>query len=313
MPVFVVENRLVGNKAYCILNEGIGKVLRFGAYSQEVIDRLDWIKDVLGPTIAKALQLTEEGINLNVLIARSITMGDEFHQRNIAASLNFLKEIAPLIIQTEIDEKQKYEVIKFLADTDQFFLNIMMATGKAIVDGARVDAKGTIVTTMTRNGVNFGVRVAQTEDQWHTAPVNTPKGLYFTGFTEADGNPDIGDSAITETVGVGAMAMVAAPGVTRFVGAGGFEDALETSNEMAKICFGHNPTFSIPTWDFQGTCLGIDIRKVVETGITPIINTGIAHKEAGVGQVGAGTVRAPLGCFENALTAYAKDLGIDVD
>ncbi|MFD2391768.1 bifunctional FdrA/YlbE family protein [Enterococcus gallinarum] len=313
MPVFVVENRLTGNRAYCILNEGIGKVLRFGAYSQEVIDRLDWIKDVLGPTIAKALQLTEEGINLNVLIARSITMGDEFHQRNIAASLNFLKEISPLIIQTDIPEDQKYEVIKFLADTDQFFLNIMMATGKAIVDGARSETKGTVVTTMTRNGVNFGIRIAETEDEWHIAPVNTPKGLYFTGFTEADGNPDIGDSAITETVGVGAMAMVAAPGVTRFVGAGGFEDALETSNEMAKICLGHNSTFSIPTWDFQGTCLGIDIRKVVETGITPVINTGIAHKEAGVGQVGAGTVRAPLGCFENALTAYAKKLGINVD
>ncbi len=313
MPVFVVENRLTGNRAYCILNEGIGKVLRFGAYSQEVIDRLDWIKDVLGPTIAKALQLTEEGINLNVLIARSITMGDEFHQRNIAASLNFLKEISPLIIQTDILEDQKYEVIKFLADTDQFFLNIMMATGKAIVDGARSETKGTVVTTMTRNGVNFGIRIAETEDEWHIAPVNTPKGLYFTGFTEADGNPDIGDSAITETVGVGAMAMVAAPGVTRFVGAGGFEDALETSNEMAKICLGHNSTFSIPTWDFQGTCLGIDIRKVVETGITPVINTGIAHKEAGVGQVGAGTVRAPLGCFENALIAYAKKLGIDVD
>ena len=272
MPVFVVENRLTGNRAYCILNEGIGKVLRFGAYSQEVIDRLDWIKDVLGPTIAKALQLTEEGINLNVLIARSITMGDEFHQRNIAASLNFLKEISPLIIQTDIPEDQKYEVIKFLADTDQFFLNIMMATGKAIVDGARSETKGTVVTTMTRNGVNFGIRIAETEDEWHIAPVNTPKGLYFTGFTEADGNPDIGDSAITETVGVGAMAMVAAPGVTRFVGAGGFEDALETSNEMAKICLGHNSTFSIPTWDFQGTCLGIDIRKVVETGITPVIN-----------------------------------------
>jgi succinyl-CoA synthetase alpha subunit len=254
MPVFVVENRLAGNRAYCILNEGIGKVLRFGAYSQEVIDRLDWIKDVLGPTIAKALKLTE-GINLNVLIARSITMGDEFHQRNIAASLNFLKEIAPLIIQTDISEEQKYEVIKFLADTDQFFLNIMMATGKAIVDGARSETKGTVVTTMTRNGVDFGIRIAETGDQWHTAPVNTPKGLYFTGFTEADGNPDIGDSAITETVGVGGMAMVAAPGVTRFVGAGGFEDALETSNEMAKICLGHNSTFSIPTWDFQGTCL----------------------------------------------------------
>lgn len=295
------------------MNEGIGKVLRFGAYSEEVVTRLQWMRDILGPTISQALQASEEGINLNVLIARSITMGDEFHQRNIAASLNFLKEISPLIIQLEISEEQKYEVIKFLADTDQFFLNIMMATGKAIVDSARKGTKGTIVTTMTRNGVNFGVRIAETEDQWYTAPVNTPKGLYFTGYTEEDGNPDIGDSAITETVGVGAMAMVAAPGVTRFVGAGGFQDALQISNEMASICVTHNPTFTIPTWDFQGSCLGIDIRKVVELGITPIINTGIAHKNAGVGQVGAGTVRAPLGCFEKALEAYAKNLGIEIE
>lgn len=313
MPVFVVENRLEGNQAYCILNEGIGKVLRFGAYSEEVITRLDWIKDTLAPTLAKALALTEEGLNLNVLIARSITMGDEFHQRNMAASLNFLKELAPLIIKTDAPESEKYEVIKFLADTDQFFLNVMMATGKAIVDGARKDTLGTVVTTMTRNGVDFGVRIAETGNDWHTAPVNTPKGLYFTGFTEEDGNPDVGDSAITETIGVGGMAMIAAPGVTRFVGAGGFDDALATSNEMAQICLGHNPTFTIPTWNFQGTCLGIDIRKVVETGITPVINTGIAHKEAGVGQVGAGTVRAPLGCFEKALEAYAEKLGIVVD
>jgi hypothetical protein len=252
-------------------------------------------------------------LNLNVLIARSITMGDEFHQRNIAASLNFLKEMAPLITTLDISEEEKYEVIKFLSDTDQFFLNIMMAASKAIVDGARKGTKGTVVTTMARNGVDFGVRIAETGDTWHIAPVNTPKGLYFTGFSEEDGNPDIGDSAITETIGVGGMAMVAAPGVTRFVGAGGFQDALDISNEMAKICITHNPTFTIPTWDFKGTCLGIDIRKVVETGITPLINTGIAHKEAGRGQVGAGTVRAPLGCFENALEAYAKELGIDVE
>lgn len=313
MPVVVVENRLDGTRAYCTMNEGIGKVLRFGAYSEEVITRLKWMRDVLGPTIAAALKKSEDGINLSVLIARSITMGDEFHQRNFAASLNFLKEIAPLIIELSIDDQKKYEVIKFLADTDQFFLNIMMATGKAIVDYARKDTKGTIVTTMTRNGVDFGVRIAQKGDEWFTAPVNTPKGLYFTGFTEEDGNPDIGDSAITETIGVGAMAMVAAPGVTRFVGAGGFQDALDISNEMATICEGHNATWSIPTWDFKGTCLGIDIRKVVETGVTPLINTGIANKKAGVGQVGAGTVRAPLACFEKALEAYAEDWGIHID
>jgi len=313
MPVLVVKNKLDDTVAYCIMNEGIGKVLRFGAYSQEVITRLCWMRDTLGPVLSKALQQKDGGLNLNVLIAKAITMGDEFHQRNIAASLNFLKEMAPLITQLDIDEKEKYSVIKFLADTDQFFLNVMMAAGKAIVDCARKVTNGTVVTTMARNGREFGVRISGMGDEWFTAPVNTPNGLYFTGYSEGDANPDIGDSAITETVGVGGMAMVAAPGVTRFVGAGGFQDALKVSNEMNEICIANNSNWSIPTWDFKGACLGIDVRKVVATGITPLINTGIAHKNAGVGQIGAGTVRAPLACFEKAILAYAKKLGIEVE
>ena len=311
MPLVVVENRVDGTVGYCTMNEGIGKVLRFGAYSEEVVNRLRWMRDVLGPVLSAALKLKEGGINLNVLVAKAITMGDEFHQRNIAASLCFLKEVAPLITHMEWDAKEKEEVIQFLADTDQFFLNIMMAMGKSIVDYVRKDHEGCVVTTMCRNGENFGVRISSLGDEWFTAPVNTPNGLYFTGFAPEDANPDIGDSAITETVGVGAMAMIAAPGVTRFVGAGGFEDALATSNEMEKICVTHNPAWTIPTWDFKGTCQAIDIRKVVATGITPLINTGIAHKKAGVGQIGAGTVRAPLGCFEKALEAYCASLGIE--
>ena len=311
MAVLKVVNLADDTVAYCTMNEGIGKVLRFGAYSQEVVDRLHWMADELGPVLAKALKLSDGGINLNVLMARAITQGDEFHQRNMAATLNFVKEMAPLIVQTDVDEDAKQRVIQFLCDTDQFFLNVMMATGKSIVDYVRKDQEGCIVSTMTRNGYEFGVRVSGLGDEWFTAPVNTPVGLYFTGFTEEDGCPDNGDSAICETVGVGGMAMVAAPGVTRFVGAGGFEDALNISNEMEKICVTHNPNWAIPTWDFKGACLGIDIRKVVATGITPLINTGIAHKKAGIGQVGAGTVRAPLACFEKALEAYCASLGIE--
>lgn len=309
-PVLVVENRSEGNEAYCIMNEGIGKVLRFGAYSEEVINRLKWMRDVLGPTISAALKLTTDGLNLNVMMARAITMGDEFHQRNIAASLIFLKEISPYIVQLDMDDKDRKDVIQFLADTDQFFLNIAMATGKAILDGARTIEEGTVVTAMSRNGKDFGIRISGMGNEWFTAPVNTPQGLFFTGYSQEDANPDIGDSAITETIGVGGMAMIAAPGVTRFVGAGGFHDALATSNEMMEICIDQNSNFTIPTWDFQGTCLGIDARKVVETGIEPVINTGIAHKNAGVGQVGAGTVRAPKECFEKALAAYAEKLGL---
>ncbi|MDQ7112787.1 DUF1116 domain-containing protein [Staphylococcus simulans] len=312
MPVLVVENRESGNEAYCQMNEGIGAVLRFGAYNETVVNRLHWMKDVLGPVLGKAARQMEDGLNVNVLIAKAIAMGDEFHQRNIAASLAFLKEVAPIISELEdVEPEKRTEVIQFLADTDQFFLNVAMATGKAMMDAAREIQHGTIVTAMCRNGENFGIRIAGMGDEWFTAPVNTPQGLYFTGYSSDDANPDIGDSAITETIGVGGMAMIAAPAVTRFVGSGGFADALATSDEMTEICIGENPNFSIPTWDFKGACLGIDARLVVEKGITPVINTGIAHKIAGFGQIGAGTVHPPIECFEKAITAYAEKLGFN--
>jgi hypothetical protein len=317
-PMVLVENEAdeseEGSRGLSIMNEGIGEVLRFGANSKNVINRLKWMRDVLGPVLGKAVRSFDEGMNLNVMIARSIGMGDEFHQRNIAASLVFLKEITPAIVALEdVSGQDKEEVIQFLADTDQFFLNLAMASGKAIVEYARKIKEGTIVTTMARNGENFGVRIAETGDEWYTAPVNTPDGLYFTGYSTEDANPDIGDSSITETVGLGGMAMIAAPGVTRFIGLSGLDDARRISEEMEKITVSNNSTWAIPNWDFKGAVAGIDIRKVVETGITPIINTGMAHKEAGVGQVGAGTVRASLGSFEAALVAYAKAVGIDVE
>jgi len=309
MPVFVVENTTDRNRAYCSLNEGIGKVLRFGAYCEEVIVRLRWIRDVLGPVLGKALRTYTCGLAVNPMIAKAIAMGDEFHQRNIAASLIFLKEVSPIIVKLDIKEDFKFQVIKFLADTDQFFLNIIMATAKAVMDGARTIKQGTIVTAMSRNGENFGIRIAGMGDEWFTAPVNTPKGLYFAGYDGDMASPDMGDSSITETFGVGGMAMIAAPAVTRFVGTGGFEDALEISNRMREIVIDQNPNFIIPTWNFQGTCLGIDARKVVELGITPVINTGIANKKAGLGQIGAGTVHPPIECFEKAVLAYANKLG----
>ena len=312
MAVFVVENETDGHRAYCTMNEGIGKVLRFGAYSEEVVNRLRWMRDVLGPVLGRALRSMDNGLALNPLIAKAVAMGDEFHQRNIAASLAFLKEVAPIITKMDdLDDKDRYDVIKFLADTDQFFLNIMMATGKAVMDSARDGTDGTIVTAMCRNGYEFGIRIAGMGDEWFTGPVNTPQGLYFTGYDAEDACPDMGDSAITETFGVGGMAMIAAPAVTRFVGAGGYEDALRTSNEMMEISIDRNPNFTVPTWNFQGICLGIDARLVVEKGITPVINTGIAHKIAGYGQVGAGTVHPPIEAFEKAVVAYAKKLGFE--
>lgn len=310
MPVLVVRNAEQGNYAYCNLNEGIGKVMRFGAYEGEVQTRLAWMRDVLAPTLSHALARLPEGVDLTALMAQAITMGDEFHQRNIAASALLLKTLAGEIVACGIAEGDKEEVVRFLGRTDQFFLNVAMAYSKCVMDaGAKIQA-GSIVTAMTRNGRDFGIRVSGLGDRWFTAPVNTPVGLFFTGYSQDDANPDIGDSAITECLGVGGAAMIAAPGVTRFVGAGGFSEALAVSDEMREIYLDSNPLFQIPTWDFQGACLGLDVRRVVETGVTPVINTGIAHRKAGIGQVGAGTVRPPLGCFEQALEALAEKIGV---
>lgn len=311
MPVIVMENKVHGNFSYCNLNEGIGKVMRFGAYDEEVLNRHRWMIRTLGPVLSAALRTMPEGLDVTTLIAQAVTMGDEFHQRNIAASALLLRSLAVAVMKCGRPTEECQEVADFLARTDQFFLNVMMAYCKCVMDAGAVVGEGTIVTCMTRNGRDFGVRVAGTGKQWFTAPVNTPVGLFFTGYTQDDANPDIGDSAITETYGVGGASMVAAPGVTRFVGAGGFQDALRISDEMQEIYADSNPMLLIPGWDFQGAPMGLDIRRVVETGITPVINTGIAHKEAGIGQVGAGTVRAPLDCFVKAFEAAAEKLGLE--
>lgn len=305
MPVLVVKNAEQGNVAYCNLNEGIGKVMRFGAFEGEVQTRLAWMRDVLAPVLSAALKKKADGIDLTALMAQAITMGDEFHQRNIAASALLMKALAADIAAGDASREEKEAVLRFLERTDQFFLNVAMAHCKCVMDAGHAVGAGSIVTAMTRNGRDFGIRVAGLGNRWFTAPVNTPVGLFFTGYSQADANPDIGDSAITETFGIGGAAMIAAPGVTRFVGSGGFSDALEISEEMREIYVEANTTLQIPTWDFQGACIGLDVRRVVETGITPVINTGIAHRLPGIGQVGAGTVRPPLACFEQALEALA--------
>jgi hypothetical protein len=302
MPVLVVENRAHGNRGYCTLNEGIGKVLRFGAYGPEVLARLCWLRDVLGPTLGTAVRAAG-GIPLRPIVARALTMGDELHQRNVAASALLLREVAPWLAQVVRESGLLAEVLRFLGETEQFFLNVAMAYGKVATDAARTVQAGTVVTTMARNGVQFGIRMSGTGDRWFTAPVNTPDGMYFAGYSAADASPDMGDSAITETIGWGGVAMAAAPGVVSFVGAGGFEDALRITHEMAELCTATNPHFTVPTLG-HGLPVGIDALKVVELGITPLINTGIAHREAGIGQIGAGTVAAPLACFVQAVRAY---------
>lgn len=308
MSVYILENKTHGNKSYSNLNEGYGKVLRYGAYSDEVLDRLRWMEDVMAPVLAEAIQLSG-GIDIRALLAESLHMGDEGHNRNKAGSVLFTKNLAPFVVEAAKDSEVASEVIRTLGENALSVLNPVMAACKAMVDVAHDIAESTIVSVMARNGTDFGIRVSGLGDRWFTAPVAIPQGLYFPGFTAEDSSGDIGDSTITETAGIGGFAMATAPAIVTFV-SGTPKDAMNATMEMYEICYSEHKYFTMPPLDFRGTPTGIDIRKVVEKGITPRVNTGIAHKDAGVGQVGAGLVRPPMEMFEEALVAFAEKYNI---
>jgi hypothetical protein len=303
MPVWIVVDREHGGRAYCNFNEGLGKVLRFGANSPEVLERLRWLAAVLAPALAAALE-NLGGVELKPLIAQALHMGDEVHNRNVAASSLLLKRLAPALLRTDTAPGDVAAVVEFIAGNDHFFLNLSMAACKAMLDAAADVPNSSMVTAMSRNGVDFGIRLSGTGEAWFTAPAPVVDGLFFPGYTAADAAPDLGDSAITETAGLGGFAMAAAPAIVQFVG-GTPQDAIANSDEMSHITLGRNGALTVPALDFAGTPAGIDARKVVDTGIAPIINTGIAHREAGIGQIGAGITRAPLACFAQAVIALA--------
>lgn len=302
MPVWIIENKAFGNLAYCTLNEGLGKVLRYGAYSEEVISRLKWMENILGPVLKETLELSGE-IDLKTMIAQIVQMGDEGHNRNKAGTSLLIRELAPYIVKTKFSDDIKFEVLKFIHSNDHFFLNLTMPAAKSALEPMADIPYSTLVYTMARNGTEFGIRVAGLGNRWFTAPAEIIDGLYFPGFTMEDANPDIGDSAITETSGIGGFAMATAIPIVQFVG-GTPEDALNYSRSMYEITETESNSYKIPILNFRGTPTGIDVKKVIETGILPIINTGIAHKDAGIGQVGAGLVHPPMKCFVDALEAF---------
>ena len=304
MPVWILQNKAFGNFAYCTLNEGLGKVLRFGAFSSEVIDRLNWMKNLLAPVLREAMEI-KGTIDLKTIIAQSLQMGDEGHNRNKAGTSLLFRELAPCIVKTKFSNDEKAEVLTFIDKNDHFFLNVSMPACKCSLDPLSDIPNSTVVYTMSRNGTQFGIRVSGTGDQWFTAPCQLVEGLYFPGFDEKDANPDIGDSCITETAGIGGFAMATAPAIVQFVG-GTPKDAINYTTSMYEITCEENNNFKIPNINFRGTPTGIDLRKVIETRILPVINTGIACNRAGVGQVGAGIVHPPMKCFEDALTSYIK-------
>ena len=306
MPVMIIKNEKYGNLAFCTLNEGLGKVLRYGAYGDDVTARLKWMEKTLYPVL-KAAVAASGPIDLKNMIAQALHMGDEVHNRNRAGTSLFYRAIAPFVIQTCEDRKDAADVLNFINGNDHFFLNLSMPACKACLDAAVGVKDSSIVVTMCRNGTDFGIRLAGTGRAWFTAPAEVPDALYFAGFTKADANPDIGDSAITETGGLGGFAIAAAPAIVQFVG-GTAADALRYSLSMYEITDDESRMYQIPALDFRGTPTGIDVRKVVEKNMVPVIDTGVAHKKPGIGQVGAGIVSAPMGPFQKAYDALAQAL-----
>ncbi|MEU5881790.1 DUF1116 domain-containing protein [Spirillospora sp. NPDC047279] len=303
MWMFVVKDAEHGGTAYCSLNEGLGKVLRYGAYGPEVVERLRWMGEVLGPVLREAVRL-HGPLDLTALMAQALQMGDELHNRNRAATALLMRELAPAFASTDASRADIAGVLTFVGGNEHFFLNVGMAAAKCAADAARDVPGSSLVVAMARNGTDFGIQVSGTGDRWFTGPAGVPDGLYLGSYGPADANPDIGDSAITETVGVGGFALAAAPAIVRFVG-GEVPEALAATRRMYEITMAEHPALQIPMLSFRGTPAGIDVTKVVRTGVLPVIDTGIAGREAGTGQVGAGLVEPPGEIFTEALHALA--------
>ena len=305
MPVFIVENQTSGNRAYATQNEGLGKVLRYGGMGEEVYVRLRWMEKVLYPALDRAIRSLKEGVDLKSMIAQALHMGDECHNRNRAATSLFLRALAPALARTTSDGEALAKVFEFINANDHFFLNLSMAAGKAALEPVEGHLGSSVVTIMARNGTDFGIQISNFPGRWFTAPAGQVQGLYLPGFTADDANPDIGDSTVTETAGYGGFAMAAAPAITKFVG-GDPQSAINATMQMYEITCTEHRDFTMPTLNFRGTPLGIDVRLVAETGILPQLNTGIAHKKPGIGMVGAGVLRAPEKCFMDAFQAFAE-------
>jgi len=305
MPVFVLKNEEYGNHAYCTMNEGLGKVLRYGAFSKEVIEKMRWMESVLYPALKRAVNELGK-IDLKNIIAQALHMGDEVHNRNRAATSLFYRQIAPAVIKTN-DTDIAVKVLEFINGNDHFFLNLSMPACKVTLDAARNIKGSSVVVAMTRNGTDFGIQLSGTGDQWFVGPAPIPDALFFPGYTKDDANRDIGDSSITETNGLGGFAIAASPAIVQFIG-GAAQDALNYTREMYEITEGENNLYQIPSLNFRGTPTGIDVVKVVEKGILPFIDTGVAHKDAGIGQVGAGVLSAPMEPFIKAVQGFAGSL-----
>jgi hypothetical protein len=303
MPVMVVNNEPYCNQAYINVHEGSSRNrLTYGAFNNDIRNNLVWIRDVLGPALGEAVQKMN-GLEIIPIIARSLTMGDECHNRPSAGTALFSLSIIPYLIESCLEKKEIARITRFLAETEHFFFHLGMAAGKVSTDAMSGIELSSIVTAIARNGVEVGIRVSGTGDQWFIGPAAEIDGVYFPGYGPENAEADIGDSAIMEVIGLGAFAMGASIPMAYAVG-GTSQDAIRYQESMGNITIDRHPAFKVPALDFQGTPVGIDIRKVVQSNVLPIIDTAIAHKKGG--EIGVGIARPPMEIFNKALVELYK-------
>jgi len=305
MPLLEIEDKANATKSWSFIGTGFGPQLRFGGFSPEVLEKLRWLRDVYAPALVGALE-KEGPLDLAATMAQALQMGDEMHMRNAAGTALLARFLAPPLAAVVKDAATLERILRFMTrNNDQFFLAWSMGAAKAVARSIENVEGSTVVSTMARNGVDFGIRVAGLGERWFTAPAAAVAGSYFPGFGPDHANRDVGDSAIMETWGLGGMAMAASPAVVTIVGAKSFSDAVKTSRAMGEICVGRNALFPLAALG-EGSPTAIDIRRVAESGIVPSINTAIAHRDAGVGRIiGAGIATPPLEPFVEALGAFA--------
>ena len=300
MPVLIVKNQTFGNTNF---GRFVENKVQYGVFSKDAVQVLRFWAKTLGPVLGKAIRASN-GIDLKLLMAKALHMGDELHNRSIAGTTLFTNVLATYLIDIS-DKEESNRVINYLQTNDIFFLCVSMTACKNMMNAACDTEYSTLVTNMARNGTDFGIKVSGLGNEWFVGRAQKIDGKYFPGYNHGDANPDIGDSAIIETAGIGAFALANSPAIIELIGSS-VDEALKYTSQMREITITRNDTFSVPILDFQGTPTGIDIRKVIQRGILPVIDTAIAHKQPGIGMIGTGLVRPPIEAFKLALHAFGR-------
>lgn len=284
-----VDNRAGDGRTWATLAEAGRRALRFGVYDTDAAVGLRHVDDVVAPAIASALP--PEGLPVWPLVAQGICQGDDVHQRNIGGMAAFLTALPDL----------PADIRRWLSSVPQHFLNYAMAAAKLCLDQASGIEGASIVTAITRNGVDCAIRVAGCGNTWFRAPASGHVGGFFDGFSAADAQRDLGDSAIVEAMGLGGAMAHCAPEIARTMQTD-WVQAQREGRHMRSLFVTRAPWFDPALAAPDGIGLGLCARAAAQAGGVRI-HTGIGHRDGATGWIGIGLARAPAAAFAAATEA----------